>query len=290
MEQNSLTNTNASLLSRRTLLKRAVKLSLLGGGLLGWTVLVEPHWLSISHLELSLPNLPEFWIGKRLVHISDLHVGRANTDYLLQSLEKVNKLQPDLLAITGDFVDHTGGIELLSSVLAKLEPAKVGTVACLGNHDYGHRWLDVQSSDHVISIAKEHGIQVMRDSQTQLEGLSVFALDDFWSPRKKLSQELLKSADSNTAAICLCHNPDSYDNLDWSGFRGVVLSGHTHGGQCKPPFLPPPLLPVTNRRYTSGFIDLGPDQQMYINRGLGHTLRVRFNCRPEITVFTLRAA
>ncbi|MFO0943012.1 MAG: metallophosphoesterase [Pirellulales bacterium] len=288
MQSKSLNQPKTSRLTRRTLLNRAAKLSLLGGALLGWTFFIEPHWLSISNLELSLANLPSYWNGKRLVQISDLHVGQTSNSYLQKCLETVNELQPDLLVVTGDFIDHTGGIEQLSSVLAKLRPAKNGSFACLGNHDYGHRWSDVQLSSHVMSIAKDHGIEVMRDAQTQIDGLTLFGLDDFWSPRNRSAQELLKSSDPNVASICLCHNPDFYDHLDWSWFRGVILSGHTHGGQCKPPFLPPPLLPVTNRLYTSGFIDIGPDQQMYINRGLGHTLQVRFNCRPEITVFTLR--
>jgi predicted MPP superfamily phosphohydrolase len=89
--------------------------------------------------------------------------------------------------------------------------------------------------------------------------------------------------------IVLCHNPDVADLSVWGQFQGWILSGHTHGGQCKPPFLPPPLLPVRNRRYTSGEFDLGDDRFMYINRGLGHILRVRFNARPEITVFRLVA-
>jgi predicted MPP superfamily phosphohydrolase len=73
-------------------------------------------------------------------------------------------------------------------------------------------------------------------------------------------------------------------------FRGWVLAGHTHGGQCKPPFLPPPLLPVKNRRYVAGEYDIGPGRWMYINRGLGYLRRVRFNARPEITLFTLMQA
>jgi hypothetical protein len=67
-----------------------------------------------------------------------------------------------------------------------------------------------------------------------------------------------------------------------------MLSGHTHGGQCKPPFLPPPLLPVRNKRYTSGEFDLGNGRSMYINRGLGYLRRVRFNARPEITAFRMK--
>lgn len=86
----------------------------------------------------------------------------------------------------------------------------------------------------------------------------------------------------------LCHNPDTLDVRPWAGYRGWILSGHTHGGQCKPPFLPPPLLPVQNRRYTAGEVLLDDGRRLYINRGLGHLLQVRFNVRPEITSFTLQ--
>lgn len=83
---------------------------------------------------------------------------------------------------------------------------------------------------------------------------------------------------------------DALDVLDWDGYRGWILAGHTHGGQCKPPFLPPPVLPVRNTRYTSGEIPLAEGRRLYINRGLGHLLQVRFNVRPEITAFTLTTA
>ena len=73
----------------------------------------------------------------------------------------------------------------------------------------------------------------------------------------------------------------------WGGYRGWTLSSRTHGGPCEPPFLPPPLLPVVNRRYTSGAFDLGDGRSLYINCGLGHLKRVRFNVRPEITLFRL---
>jgi len=69
-----------------------------------------------------------------------------------------------------------------------------------------------------------------------------------------------------------------------------VLSGHTHGGQCKPPFLPAPLLPVRNRRYTAGEFAVSGNRRLYISRGVGHLLKVRFNVRPEVTVFALARA
>jgi predicted MPP superfamily phosphohydrolase len=76
----------------------------------------------------------------------------------------------------------------------------------------------------------------------------------------------------------------------WQNYRGWILAGHTHGGQCKPPLFNPPVLPVKNRSYTAGAFDLGDGRQLYINRALGSSWPVRFNVRPEITVFTLAAA
>ena len=84
-----------------------------------------------------------------------------------------------------------------------------------------------------------------------------------------------------------CHNPDGVDLLGWQNYHSWILSGHTHGGQCKPPFLPPPLLPVINRRYTSGEFDLSGSRRLYISRGIGHIMKVRFNMRPEVTLFEL---
>ena len=129
---------------------------------------------------------------------------------------------------------------------------------------------------------------MLRNSCATVQRLDFIGVDDLWAehadPRRALEQR------RSAAAIVLCHNPDALDVLDWEGYRGWILAGHTHGGQCKPPFLPPPVLPVRNTRYTSGEIPLGigDGRRLYINRGLGHLLQVRFNVRPEITAFTLR--
>ncbi len=80
------------------------------------------------------------------------------------------------------------------------------------------------------------------------------------------------------------------DEPIWGRYGDWILSGHTHGGQCKPPFLKPPLLPVKNERYSTGKITIADGRTLYINRALGHLLQVRFNVRPEITVFELQKA
>lgn len=84
------------------------------------------------------------------------------------------------------------------------------------------------------------------------------------------------------------HNPDAVERSGWESYSGWILAGHTHGGQCKPPFLPPPIVPVRNRRDTSGEFALKGGRRMYISRGVGHLMRVRFNARPERTLFELK--
>jgi predicted MPP superfamily phosphohydrolase len=113
-------------------------------------------------------------------------------------------------------------------------------------------------------------------------------MDDLWAARLNLPSMAQELA-SGRPSIALCHNPDGVDLPGWAGYQGWILSGHTHGGQCKPPFLPPPILPVKNRRYTAGAFDLWDGRWLYVNRGLGHLLRVRFGVRPEVTAFRLQA-
>lgn len=258
-----------------------------GAGLLGWSFGIEPIWLQVAYHRLVVPNLPARWKGKRLVQLSDLHIGRTSTRLLKNAMHVTNQLEPDILAITGDFVDkRCDDFGEVDDVLKLLNPAKKATLGCLGNHDYGEGWRNVNVAKKVAETTSRYGIQMLRNEFLPLDGIDFFGLEDYLSPRFD-PQPVMNQAIPAAPSICLCHNPDGYDFCDWSRFRGVILSGHTHGGQCKPPFLPPPNLPVQNPRYASGFIDLAPGQTMFISRGVGYTHRVRFNCRPEVTVFEL---
>jgi len=126
---------------------------------------------------------------------------------------------------------------------------------------------------------------MLRNKSAVVDGLEVVGIDDLAAGHCDGAAALGSS--STAERLVLCHNPDAADEDFWGDYRGWILAGHTHGGQCKPPFLPPPLLPVKNRRYTAGEFDLFDGRTMYINRGLGHLQQVRFNVRPEVTIFRL---
>jgi predicted MPP superfamily phosphohydrolase len=114
----------------------------------------------------------------------------------------------------------------------------------------------------------------------------VAGVDDLWAGRSRPA-DAVRGLDPARPGLALAHNPDCVDEPGWGGFAGWVLAGHTHGGQCKAPLFPPPALYLRNRRYAAGAVDLGGGRHLYVNRGLGYVQRVRFNARPEITLFRL---
>ena len=154
-----------------------------------------------------------------------------------------------------------------------------------GNHDYGETWKDERVVQRISSTVEKFGVRMLRNEVASVEGLDIIGIDDLWSGRANTVQAFQGRV--NDAAIAMCHNPDGLDDLQWDGFRGWILSGHTHGGQVKPPFLPPPVLPVKNHRYTSGEISVDANRTVYITRGIGHLFQVRLNCRPQVPVFRL---
>jgi predicted MPP superfamily phosphohydrolase len=179
-------------------------------------------------------------------------------------------------------------LEQLSQVLQHAPLGRLGTAAVLGNHDYGHGWQQSEVAAELIQRVSDVGIPVLRNEVRPFAGLHIAGIDDFWGTNYA-PEAVTAVLDPTASTIMLCHNPDVVDQPVWNGYQGWVLSGHTHGGQVKPPFLPPPLLPVQNKLYTSGAFDLGNGRFLYINRGLGTLMSVRFNARPEVTIFTLTA-
>jgi uncharacterized protein len=275
--------------SRRRFLQLSVTSSALAA-IYAWRI--EPHWVDLVHRRLPVKGLPADLVGRTLVQFSDLHIGpRVDDDYLRDAFHRVAKLRPDFVAMTGDFVSYRDAAQFgqMSGVLSAFPQGRLATVAILGNHDYGNRWSELAVADHVTSVATKAGMTVLRNEALIARGLQIVGLEDFWSPRFDPATTLA-ARDPKAATVVLCHNPDAVDADVWEDYDGWILSGHTHGGQCKPPFLPPPIVPVRNKRYTAGAFVLSDGRWLYINRGLGHLMRVRFNVRPEITVFELARA
>jgi uncharacterized protein len=257
-----------------------------------YTWLVEPHWVEFVRRRLPVRGLPRDLEGRTLVQLSDIHIGpRVDDRFLTRTFEQVAACRPDLIVITGDFVSYSTAdhLDQMRRVIEHVPRGRLGTFAVLGNHDYGRNWAELPVGDSVAGIAGRAGVTVLRNASRIVSGLQIVGVDDFWSPRFDVTRALA-DRDRDAATLVLCHNPDGVDVSGWDDYDGWILAGHTHGGQCKAPFLPPLLLPVKNRRYTAGEFALAGGRRLYINRGLGHLLKVRFNVRPEVTLFHLTRA
>ena len=259
-------------------------------GLYAWQI--EPFWLDFVKRKMSITNLPDNLKGKTLMQISDIHVGnRFDYNYIIDSFKKAQEFNPDFVVYTGDYVSYEDQDQFkqLDEVLEHVVKGKIGTVGILGNHDYGKNWAEQEVADKISKQLTNAGIDLLKNDQIDIAGLNIIGFDDYWA-LNFAPEKVMNNYDETKANLILCHNPDVCDLDVWNGYKGWILSGHTHGGQCKPPFLKAPMLPVKNKRYSQGEIDLNDGRTLYINRAVGHLWQVRFNVRPEITIFELEKA
>ena len=279
-------------LSRRSFLKLGgrslLSAALAGGGGFLYAHEIEPEWLHVAHLQLRLPNLAAKFRGYRIVHITDIHMGGAMTrDHLDRVVRAVNDQSPDLVAITGDFVQYDAErfAPRLGAALCELR-ARDAKLAVLGNHDH-------QSGlDAIHRALREGGVSdVGNDVRTLRRGgaeLHIAGVDSVWEGRDRLPLVLERLPPAG-AAVLLAHEPDFADASAATGRFELQLSGHSHWGQVRLPLLGPPRLTWLGEKYPSGLYDVG-GMLLYTTRGLGMLPpRLRFLCRPEITVIELRA-
>lgn len=276
------------LLTRRRLLT-TLATGVVATGLYTWRV--EPHWLEVVRRPLPIRNLPKSLEGAMLAHFSDLHIGpKVDDNYLVRVFDRIREMSPEIVVYTGDWISYSSDLrDHTARVLSHIVRGTFGTIGILGNHDHGLGWRDFRCADLVSSIAEQEGVTMLRNELAVVNGLQIVGMDDLWANRFD-PKAAFRQWESDSAALALVHNPDAVDLSGWGDYSGWILAGHTHGGQCKPPFLPPPLLPVRNRRYTCGEFALAGGRRLYISRGVGHLMQVRFNVRPEVTLFQLVSA
>jgi predicted MPP superfamily phosphohydrolase len=258
------------------------------GGLL-YAREVETRRVEVRPVELTLPRLAPEFDGYRLVQFGDLHLDDwSKPERLHRLVEQVNEQRPDLVAITGDFASYSARELDARRLIEALRGLRAcdGSVAILGNHDY---LTDVKL---VRCCIREGGVtELINGVHTLRRGeaaLHVAGIDDVMEGRSRLDL-VLRELSEEGAAILLAHEPDFADVSAATGRFDLQLSGHSHGGQVAVPFLRRMVLPPFSQRYTGGLYDVRGMIQ-YTNRGIGFVhARLRFLCRPEITVFTLRS-
>jgi predicted MPP superfamily phosphohydrolase len=288
--------TSKRTLTRRAFLKRSAGLGLgvLGGGV--WMSQAEPNWIEVERVSLPIQNLHPAFENWKIAQISDLHVGGWMTRERLQRVvQTVNDLRPDIVAITGDFVTYApqGHAEMLVSTLSKLQ-ARRDVFGVLGNHDY---WTSAKT---VKQILRKSGVGELANSFHTFRkdggALHVCGVDDAWAGAADASRVLETLPDAAArnggAAILLAHEPDFADEYARAHRFTAQLSGHSHGGQIRVPLIGPLHLPRYGQKYHTAKYKIGTSEMtLYVNRGVGMVWPyVRLNCRPEITLLTLRPA
>jgi uncharacterized protein len=275
--------------------RRASSFAAVGGALLGAGGLIyareiETRLVEVKHVALTLRRLDPAFDGYRLVQIGDLHLDHwARPDRLKGTVALVNEQRPDLVTITGDFLSYSAGRPVprrLVEALGGLR-ARDGVVAVLGNHDYKAGAALVRRCLRACGI-----VELANDVITLKRGdaaLHVAGVDDVMEGRSRLDLVLGKLPEGG-AAVLLAHEPDFADVSAATGRFDLQLSGHSHGGQVRLPLLTRLILPPLSQRYTAGLYRVG-DMAQYTNRGLGFVdARLRFLCRPEVTVLSLRSS
>lgn len=265
----------------------------IGFGSILWGFLVGQRRLSVERVDLPVAGLDPALAGVRVAQITDLHIGpQLRAKRLAGFVERVNELEADLIAITGDIFDFDPTfIDEGCAELAKLE-ATHGVFAVLGNHDV------YTGADAVASgLARHTRIRLLRDESLRLEirGRSLFLLgiDDpgrAFASRTLESpalEQLARDVPADEARLLLMHRPSYFPQVVRLGLP-AALAGHTHGGQVS---LPRPAHHHNVSRliseWTVGLFREGRSA-MYVSRGLGVAgPPVRLNCPREISLLRL---
>lgn len=264
---------------------------------------VEPEWIEETLVDVPIAHLPPALEGLRIALLGDIHLGpHRDAAYVQDAAARVGALGPDMVVLCGDFVSESAAeAEACAQALQSLR-SRYGAFAILGNHDI---WT---APRHIQRALNGVGIHVLRDEARQIligdTRLWLLGVDDsgysgftgsnpermapYWQPRVAAVHRLVAALPEGDPRILLIHNPDLNEWL--AGERlDLALCGHTHGGQVRLPLIGAPLTPSCyGQKYVSGLVQ-GPACPVYVNRGLGMKApSVRFNCRPEITLLTLR--
>jgi predicted MPP superfamily phosphohydrolase len=272
-------------LQRRRILSRRRFLALGTAGLvtagLADILWVEPRGVRIEQLvqPTGQPGRPV-----RLVQISDLHL-EAFDGYFRKIATLVAGLNPDLIVLTGDYLEEERNIRAVLDFLRQLK-APHGVYAVQGNWEYWSRLEGENLRRHFLGAGVNLLINERIDLDINAQRLSILGLD-YPSSGDQL-RRMQEQADPTRFNLLLSHVPGfAHQYLERN--IGLILSGHTHGGQVRLPLLPPLYLPRFSGRFVAGLYQVGRyDTPLYVNRGIGTSvLPVRLACRPEITVIEL---
>jgi predicted MPP superfamily phosphohydrolase len=279
--------------SRRALLRR-LAIGLGAPALLAaYATQIEPFWPEFHEFNLPVRALPAAFAGLRVAHLTDLHVcSRPTLDYSQAVVEHVNRLDPDLVLVTGDLVTHgLGWLREAADAVARLRPR---AIVSLGNHDYGtlaYEGRPVEVSDVLEHLLTTAGCNVLRNAALPLrrghDRIWLIGLEDLWGGHFAPGRAFAAVAPGESV-LAMSHNPDTAPALDNYG-AAAILAGHTHGGQVRLPGYGALFLNTQDHTRQKGLFPLR-QAHLYVSRGVGCLTPARLLCRPEVPIFNLTPA
>jgi uncharacterized protein len=253
-----------------------------------YAALIEPHDYEVTTTDIFISDLPERFEGFRITQITDVHHSRiVGLDEVRRVVQLAQQTRPDLIALTGDYTTtYRRFIEPCAEALGALK-APEGVWAILGNHDH---YTDPELTTRAL---KRNQIAVLNNANTTIargsDAIQLSGIDD-WSWAATDWVRAFYGIDRKRPTILLSHQPRVLD-FEQTQNASLILSGHTHGGQIRLPFIGAPArFAMEDLKYARGLFKRG-NTQLYVSRGTGVIgLAVRLGVRPEIAVLRLRRA
>lgn len=265
-------------LSRRQMLGVIGMGSLIFGGGVAEGFVREIVHLSVENVKIKIPN---FEGSCRIAQISDLHYGSIGHTPCKSLATRINSLNADALAITGDTLTSFKGRDKLSYLIRK---CRLPCYCVPGNWEHYIEWTKAEQKQFYNQI----DVEFLPNQSTVANlgsGINIIGVDDPFTGFDDL-ETALKDCKAGIPKILLGHAPlianqASFYKVD------LTLCGHTHGGQVRLPFMGALLTPPGSDGFEMGLYEVD-QMKLYVNRGIGTCIMpVRFLCPPEITLLTL---
>ncbi len=271
--------------------RKILSAAVAGAGALGaYAFLVEPLWLQLTRPRIHVRGLHPGLEGLRVALLTDLHAGEGTPLSLIRRACRMAMAErPDLIALTGDFAaDDAEGFQGVLAALGELE-APLGVYAVPGNHDHVvgiDTWRrQVGAHPRIADLTNAAVLREVNGARLCVAGVDDYSLGD---PR----MEVLPPPEARDFTLLLAHDPDQAERARRAHDRvDLVVSGHTHGGQVRLPWVGALRNPAQRDDLYEEGLRRRPWTQVYVSRGVGTVhYPVRFLCRPEVAVLELTGA
>ena len=270
----------------------AAGLAAAGAGLLAYAHLIEPRRLTVERWTVRIPDLPPAWEGMHIVHLTDFQIGMwgESRSLMRRAIRRAVELRPDLVFLTGDFVDD--GCWTSRAEIVRPLTERAPCYAVLGNHDHLKSAAD---TDAIVAALRDQGATVLMNEHVEFtrhgETWQIVGIDDLATEHADLLAAITGIPRNRRLLALLTHVPEGADYAP-EGWFPLIVAGHTHGAQVR-------LSPirrlswlrlvggVIETKYPRGWFEVRGGL-LYVNRGLGlSNLPLRFGAPPEVALLVL---